>query len=184
LIVITGGVFDNNTTVGYNTQIFASNAVRLGNSSVSSIGGQVGWTSFSDGRIKNNVKENVPGIAFIKALRPVTYNFDLAKENELTGIKNDTSTWKTKYDIEKITFTGFIAQEVAAAAQKINYDFSGVDKTGNIWGLRYGEFVVPLVKAVQEQETIIEDQNKKIDLLQKELTTLMNEMEVIKEKVK
>jgi hypothetical protein len=28
---------------------------------------------------------------------------------------------------------------VDAAAKKINYDFSGVDKTGKIWGLRYGD---------------------------------------------
>jgi hypothetical protein len=50
------------------------------------------------------------------------------------------------YDIEKITFTGFLAQDVETAAKKINYDFSGLDKSGEILGLRYAEFVVPLVK--------------------------------------
>jgi flagellar hook assembly protein FlgD len=52
-----------------------------------------------------------------------------------------------------INYTGFIAQEVEGAAQKLNYDFSGVDKPKNnkdFYGLRYGDFVVPLVKAVQE----------------------------------
>ena len=49
--------------------------------------------------------------------------------------------------------TGFIAQEVEAAANKLNYDFSGVYKPQNDkdpYGLSYSDFVVPLVKAVQE----------------------------------
>jgi hypothetical protein len=52
-----------------------------------------------------------------------------------------------------ISYTGFIAQEVEQSAKKLGYDFSGVDKPkseNGFYGLRYGEFVVPLVKAVQE----------------------------------
>ncbi|MBK9734410.1 MAG: hypothetical protein IPO92_05335 [Saprospiraceae bacterium] len=29
--------------------------------------------------------ENIPGIDFIKKLRPVSYNYSLAKENEFMG---------------------------------------------------------------------------------------------------
>ena len=53
----------------------------------------------------------------------------------------------------RIRYTGFLAQNVEAAAQAIKYDFSGVDAPKNEndhYGLRYAEFVVPLVKAVQE----------------------------------
>ena len=59
------------------------------------------------------------------------------------------------------------------AAKALNYDFSGVDKPKNkddFYGLRYGDFVVPLVKAVQEQQQQIEElkqQNKEL----KELVT-------------
>ena len=147
------GALDNATAIGYNATVDFSNQVRIGNSSVSSNGGQVSWTAFSDGRIKNDVKENVPGLKFINELRPVTFHYDVKKENALLGVK-DTSNWEGKYDIEKIQFTGFIAQEVDAAAQKINYDFSGIDKSGNVWGLRYSDFVVPLVKAVQELDSM------------------------------
>ncbi|MEO8149113.1 MAG: T9SS type A sorting domain-containing protein [Bacteroidia bacterium] len=143
------GTFNNITAIGSEAIVDASNKIRLGDNSVSSIGGQVGWTNFSDGRIKKEIKENVPGLKFINDLRPVTYHFDLDKENELTGI-NDSSSYPEKYDIEKIAFTGFIAQEVEASAKKINYDFSGVDKSGKIMGLRYAEFVVPVVKSIQE----------------------------------
>ena len=129
----------------------------------------MGWTNFSDTRIKKNIKENVPGLAFIKLLRPVTYSFSTEKENGLLGIKNDYNEPIENSDIEKINFTGFLAQDVDKAAQKIDYDFSGIDKSGSIMGLRYSEFVVPLVKAVQELD---KNQQNSFAALQKENTEL------------
>ncbi len=169
---------NNVTVIGYNTQVDASNKVRIGNGAVTSIGGQVGWTSLSDGRVKKEIKENVPGIKFIKMLRPVTFHYDVEKENELLGIK-DSSHYKEQYEIEKNAFSGFVAQEVEEAANKINYEFSGVDKTGKMMGLRYADFVVPLVKAVQELATendklksVTELQNIKIETQQQQLDEL------------
>ena len=168
---VSSGALSNATAIGYYAIVNASNKVRIGNTSVTSIGGQVGWTNFSDGRIKNNIKENVPGLAFINLLKPVTYNFNLAKEYKLMGQK-DSIQWEGRNDIEQISFTGFVAQDVETAAKKINYDFSGIDKTGKIMGLRYSEFVVPLVKAVQEQQAIIEALKKKLELQEKRLAAL------------
>ncbi|HWY97530.1 MAG TPA: tail fiber domain-containing protein, partial [Bacteroidia bacterium] len=173
LVNVTSGA--NNTALGYGADVGNnSNHVAIGNSSVNSTWVQVDWTIGSDARIKNNVQENVPGLAFIKSLRPVTYNYDITKENELKGIK-DTTNWPGKYDIEKMKFSGFIAQEVDAAANKIGYDFSGVDKSGAFWGLRYSQFVVPLVKAVQEQQAIIDSSKQVITILQAKITVLENE---------
>ena len=78
-------------------------------------------------RIKDNIRENVPGLAFITQLKPVTYNLNIRKQYALN--KNMTSSTKQntviaeedfpgKYDIEKMTMTGFLAQEVEAAAKK------------------------------------------------------------------
>ena len=64
------------------------------------------------------------------------------------------------------------------AAKDAGYEFSGIDKPKNandLYGLRYSDFVAPLVKAFQEQEQIIEvlkksnEQQKNIntDLLQR-----------------
>ncbi|NNV55491.1 tail fiber domain-containing protein [Limnovirga soli] len=162
----------NATSIGYDAQVDASNKVRIGNTAVTSIGGQVTWTSFSDGRIKKDIKENVPGLKFINSLRPVTYHFDVAKQYALMGIKDSSSNYKEKFDIEKIAFTGFVAQEVDAAAKKMNFDFSGIDKTGKVMGLRYAEFVVPLVKAVQELSNENEAQKKINADLQKQIDEL------------
>jgi hypothetical protein len=138
-----------------NLALGGDNRVRIGNGSMTSIGGQVVWTALSDERIKTNVEEDVPGLAFITKLRPVTYSFDVDKQDELMwGAKNE-SDWEGKYDIESIRFSGLIAQEVEKAANSIGYSFSGVDKpddTDGLYGLRYAEFVVPLIKAVQELE--------------------------------
>ncbi len=146
---VTDVNFRNSTAIGYNAKVDASNKVQVGNMNVKSIGGMVGWTNYSDARIKQDIKENVPGLSFIKQLKPVTYHLNPVKANELLG-KKDSLTKAGESNIDKILFTGLLAQDVEAAAKKINYDFSGVDKTGKIMGLRYSEFVVPLVKAVQE----------------------------------
>ncbi|WP_170826816.1 tail fiber domain-containing protein [Flavobacterium caeni] len=175
----------NYTGLGYNVggATSASNMVELGNASVTAIRAQVtGITAYSDRRIKNNIQENVPGLSFIGKLRPVTYNLDLHKQNEMLyrGDKDkEDFDWEGKYDIEKIKQTGFIAQEVAQAAQEINYDFNGVDvpkNAENLYSVNYTSFVVPLVKAVQEQQQIIEGQNEKISDLEARLKALEEKM--------
>ena len=188
---LTTGSF--NTLIGYTVNVDAANrtncvliggngviapsgdnSVRIGNSSITSIGGQVGWTSISDERIKENVTNDVKGLAFIMKLQPVTYNYSIEKSNRLQN-KENTTEWAGKYDVEKIKFSGFLAQKVEKAAQEAGYSFSGVDKPkdGNsLWGLRYAEFVVPLVKAVQEQQSMIEQLQKQVSDLQKQINKL------------
>lgn len=156
--------FSNGTALGSQSLIAASNQVRIGNSSVTSIGGYADWTNISDGRVKKNIKENVPGLAFINKLQPITYNLDLDAADKIiqrpqlkdaTGkiIQPSQDELAARQTKEKIIYTGFIAQDVETAAQSLNYDFSGVDAAKNnkdLYGLRYSDFVVPLVKGEQE----------------------------------
>ncbi len=144
-----------------------NNRVRIGNSSISSIGGQVGWTTISDERVKLNVRNDISGLSFIMKLNPVTYSYSIAKSNLLQN-KVDSIEWAGKHDIENTRFSGFFAQDVDAAATASGYSFSGVDKPEDpkgLWGLRYAEFTVPLVKAVQEQQEQIEALKKEIETL-------------------
>jgi hypothetical protein len=67
----------NATAIGYNASVSSNNQVRIGNSNVTSIGGYAAWTNLSDGRANKNIRTNVPGLAFINRLQPVTYNLDL-----------------------------------------------------------------------------------------------------------
>lgn len=164
----------NFTAIGYNAGHLGSNSntIEIGNSSVSWIGGNVGWsTYFSDARAKTDINENVPGLDFITRLRPVTYRLSLQKQNEVLGLK-DSANWEGKYDIEQQTQSGFVAQEVDQAAKELNYDFNGVSAPkGNrkLYSMQYAAFVVPLVKAVQEQQQFIQQQKDEIEALKKRL---------------
>jgi hypothetical protein len=181
----------NTTAIGYNAIVNSSNQVRIGNSSVTSIGGYAGWTNFSDGRAKKNIHTDVPGLAFVNLLQPVTYNLDLDAVDGLLKIDRAKISGRDEVeqpmsqeliDIEKKgreakekqVQTGFVAQDVEKVAQSIGYDFSGVDvdETG-IYGLRYAEFVVPLVKAVQE----LSEQNDRLQAQINELTELVSTLQ-------
>ena len=144
----------NQTCIGYSSGQVGnnSNTIELGNTSVTWIGGQVGWSTYSDSRIKDNIQTNVPGLSFINKLNPVTYHLNIHRQNEICGIA-DTAIWEGKYDIEQISQSGFLAQEVEQAAKDINYDFNGITApkvNSKLYSLQYSAFVVPLVKAVQE----------------------------------
>jgi hypothetical protein len=160
---------DNQMALGYQASATASNQVRIGNAAITSIGGFSNWTNISDGRYKSNVTENIPGLDFINLLRPVQYNLDRnALHNKVNGHDNFDSE---DYSLQ----TGFIAQEVEEAAEGIGYPFSGVYTPKNdddLYGLKYAEFVVPLVKAVQELSEKISTQEEIIHSLEARLSAL------------
>ena len=157
----------NTTAIGYLAAPTASNQVRVGNSGVTSIGGQVSWTTFSDGRFKKDVKEDVSGLDFIKNLRPVSYVVEKSALNKFLNVSDSSNTSAEARNIP-MRQTGFVAQEVEAIVKKTGYVFYGVDAPKNEsdhYGIRYAEFVVPLVKAVQELSTKVEEQQQQIQLL-------------------
>ncbi len=174
--------FEASTAIGYNSRITASSQVRIGSTGTGSIGGYQPWSNLSDGRFKRNISEQVKGLDFVMALRPVTYTLDmnqLAAHLQEDVVKDekgnkvlktpDAFTKKARDEQSKKIHSGFVAQEVEAAATRLNYEFSGVDKPKNdndLYALRYAEFVVPLVKAVQEQQQQITTLMKRIEQLE------------------
>lgn len=167
--------FNNSMAAGHGSRITASNQVRLGNALVTSIGGFQNWTNISDGRYKFDVSENVAGLKFINALHPVTYHLDISELNKKLGIADSSSNQQLIEENEKIVYSGFIAQEVEAAAIKSGYDFSGVDAPENendLYGLRYADFTVPLVKAVQELSDLNQEKAEQISKLEERIAKL------------
>ena len=168
----------NATALGYNATAPASNYVRVGNTAVTAIVGQVNFTT-SDGRFKTNVQNNVPGLDFILKLKPVTYHFEKARYSAFIGEKQEASyvSELQQQDAENKLSSGFIAQEVEATANELHYDFDGVYKPQNekdSYALGYQQFVVPLVKAVQE----LKAEN---DTLKVQNKTLENRLKIIEE---
>jgi hypothetical protein len=144
---VTENGFNNATAIGFNAKVNASNKVVIGNASVTSIGGYPTWTNYSDLRLKENIKYNNDlGLNFITRLKTVSYNY--------------------KADPGKRRRDGLIAQDVEQTLKDLDLNFSGLiiddnkDKTMN---LAYGEFVVPLINAVQEQNKQISDLKTQIE---------------------
>ncbi len=189
---VNNGSLQNATAIGYFANVNASSKVRIGNAYVTVVESNAGSWTVSDGRFKNNIKENVKGLAFIKLLKPVTYNFDSKKFEEFLLQNSSDSIKKMRLaEIDKqesaskaspVMQSGFIAQDVAEAVKKSGYDFNGVHAPANAsdnWSLSYEKLTVPLVKAVQElsklndeKDSAIEEQNIKIDNLQKQINQL------------
>ncbi len=136
------GAFTNTTSLGNGANATASHMVRIGNGAVTIIQGQVAWTFPSDRRIKSNIIDSPLGLDFIKTLRPVSY------------FKNNDENKKTEY--------GFIAQEVEEALNNVGDKNNGVvyiDPDGN-YSVRYNDFIPITVKALQEQQALIEQLQK------------------------
>ncbi len=181
------GNYNNSTAIGDSASITANDQVRLGDNWVNSIGGFANWTNVSDKRFKKDIQANVPGLNFIKKLKPVTYHLDMdAIENLLKTPDSLRKKNNKTFKKDKILQTGFIAQEVEAAAKEIGFDFSGVDAPKNendFYGLRYAEFVVPLVKAVQELSKENEELKKELDAEKNRNKNIENRLKALEEKL-
>jgi len=181
---VNADALSNATAVGYTAVATASNQVMLGNTSVTAVMAAGSFTIYSDGRFKKDIKADVPGLDFIKDLRPVTYHYNIHGINDHLGktkpasrqisIHGESSFQAPASNSleeaaittkEKKLYTGFVAQEVEKTANKFNYDFSGLYKPQSekdLYGLSYSDFVVPLVKAVQDLSDSNDDKNQKI----------------------
>ncbi len=181
-----GNDYENSTGVGYFAYVDGSNQVRLGNSSVSSIGGYANWTNLSDGRFKTDVRENVPGLALVKKLRPVTYHLDMEALARFQKIPDSLRLKEAEAAKAAELQIGFVAQEVEQAARELGFDFHAVDKPQNPeghYGLRYAEFVPVLVKAVQEQQEMIDELKRQNQTQAQTIRRLLDELSVLKEEL-
>jgi len=155
----TANNLTNATAVGYGAVVSASNQVRIGNISVTQIGGQVAWSNLSDKRHKRDIGDIGLGLEFITALRPVQFRM-------LEG--ND-----------RLDF-GFIAQDIEALLGE-EYNILGIDgDPDRTLSLRYTDFIAPMVKAMQEQQGQIEEQKEIITELRSEIEAMKAEIKAIR----
>lgn len=170
---------NNTTTLGYAAISTGNNQVTLGNINITAVRSAGTYGTLSDGRFKENVVENVSGLDFILQLRPVTYTINTEKLHNFNNKLSKSKKMKPEEyaAASAVVHTGFIAQEVEEAANKLHFNFDGIYKPTNAtdnYSLSYGQFVVPLVKAVQELNKKVEDQEALIKNLTKRLEALEN----------
>ena len=117
----------NATALGKGASAPSANYVRIGNTAVTVIGGQVAWSNLSDRRLKTNIEHSARGLDFVRQLRPVDYVL----------IDNQKKQ------------TGFIAQDVEA----IDATFPGVVRPAHekdFYSLTYTDFIPAIVKSIEQ----------------------------------
>jgi hypothetical protein len=128
----------NATLIGYSVATVTSNSIKIGNTSVTSIGGYQNFTTFSDRRLKRNISyRNTPGLDFVLSLQPARYRM----------ADGDSSI---RY--------GLIAQDVHRSVQQLGTEFPGLylpTSENPYYRISYETLTVPLIKAVQELDAKI-----------------------------
>jgi hypothetical protein len=152
----------NEIVIGYNAIGGGSNTVTLGNSSIATLRAQVtSITSLSDRRDKAEITSISEGIDFVKKLNPVTFTWN-TRDKAKVGIKS----------------AGFIAQELLALQKGStigdNLDLVSDDNPEKLEA-RYTNLLPVMVKAIQDQQELIEAQQKQIAELKLILETLLKE---------
>ena len=153
----------------------ASNQIVLGDENITHAYIKVDWTVGSDARDKTDFTPLDLGLDFVNALAPVTYKWDKrSKYGDKTAddydLLDQTPDGTHKEDWLDI---GFKAQEVqtleeaagytTAAKKNLTVSTSG---DGKQMGLQYSKFVPILVKAMQEQNALIEALTARIATLE------------------
>ena len=152
-----------------------SNNIVLGDENISSAYIKVDWSVGSDARDKTDFTPLDLGLDFVKALAPVTYKWDMRskygdKSAEDYDLAEQTPDGTHKEDWLDI---GFKAQEVEALEIAAGYNkdnktnlVSNHTDDGKQMGLQYSKFVPILVKAMQEQNSLIEALTARIATLE------------------
>ena len=142
----------NNIGIGKGVELThstASDQIRIGNTAITYAGIQVPWTITSDRRWKSDIKNSDLGLGFIKELNPVSY------------IRKNDKSKKLEY--------GFIAQELEQTLDKFGATHTGIVSKANdgMLSVRYNDLLAPMVKAIQEQQVLIEQLTKRMEELEK-----------------
>ena len=109
------------------------------------------YTNGSDERIKENITPIDSGLDVVAKLNPVTYKY---KEE-----------WSRDQSIQ----TGFIAQDLLVALEGKNYVDGIVNQSSEYMSVAYQNIIPILTKAIQEQQTIINDLKARVETLEAKL---------------
>jgi hypothetical protein len=131
----------------------------------------------SDERKKTTISGSDLGLDFINELNPVSYKLkDYDWQHEITT-HSGTFTTDSGTKTHHRRHYGLIAQDVEATLSGIGKDtedFAGFirDEETDFYGIRYNEFIAPMIKAIQELKAINDAQAATISGLEARIEAL------------
>jgi len=179
----------NQIVIGYGATGQGTNYAVIGNASVTRLyaaqdGAAVlyanGTINTSDSRVKRDINDLEYGLDFINSLRPVTYYkkdpMDYSQELKDKFYPNGNVRTE-RHAIDKVLQLGFIAQEVKQVNDEMGLENNivVVDEDG-FHRMDYQKIIVPLVKAVQEQQDQIKNLMRKYEELAAQNQKLLDMM--------
>jgi hypothetical protein len=134
-----------------------------------------GVVNTSDRRSKKDIADISIGLEFINSLRPVQYKFIEGKKEVYTNLHGSTiinaiSGTRTHYGlIAQDVHTMMEAARLETAAMWILEDAKDPESAQ---GLRYTEFIAPMIKAIQDLHIVLQLHSAEIQALKSQLSTL------------
>ena len=174
----TSSGITNGTAVGNGAVCTLSNTMKFGNAAVSNnyfsnTVNAVTFTASSDLRYKKEISPISPSLAILNKLQPVNYYFKT--EEELTSEKIKSVAFSGDKTHEKQV--GFIAQEVEKLVPYVVHtDVEGYKS------IDYSKFSPYIIKAIQEQQLLIEQLIKANEKLLKDNQEILKRLEVLENK--
>lgn len=144
-----------------------------------------GTIQTSDRRLKRDIEDCDLGLDFINELTPVSYKM---KDYTVSGTSYSETTDEEYEYTEDMTFRrthyGMVAQDVETTMSGLGIssnDFAGLiyDKEVDRYGLRYEEFIAPMIKATQELSTKNTKLEEKVDKLEDKIALLENKLNAL-----
>ncbi len=163
--------YSNCTGLGANSSVTGSNQVQLGDSNVT-VYAQKALVTRSDKRDKIDIEDSPLGLNFILQLRPRKYRMNSREAYFEKGQERDFTATNDGSKAGKRPHYGLVAQEVKEVMNELGVDFAGyldskVDGGEDVLSLGYTEFIAPMIKAIQEQQQMIEELKKQIEEFKK-----------------
>ena len=164
------------TGLGYNAQVTGDHQVQLGGTGETVYATKAVVTR-SDERDKIDITDSDLGLNFILKLKPRRYKmnpreayFQTTENTEMIAENIATIDYTAPNDgskARKRPHYGLVAQEVKQVMNELDIDFAGyldskVDGGEDVLSLGYTEFIAPMIKAIQQQQEMIEALKKEI----------------------
>jgi len=131
-----------------------------------------GWATLSDKRLKTNINSLHYGISDIMKLQPIEYEFHDAGGFDYVP---------EKISKESVHSIGFIAQDVYEIIPEVVYKPNDTEK--ELWGMQYEKLTPVLVKAIQEQQQIIDSLKSENNDLKLEINDLKSKYESLQKEI-